>query len=81
MKMNSHYYETSDLALATTLSLFQTIESVDRTDVRRALFIFELTVGLEEAIEAYWKGELKIEPKEFFNQLKTIKSRLYEGRP
>lgn len=76
--MNSNYYETSDLALATTLSLFHPIESMDRTDVRRTLFAFKRTSELENTIEAYWKCELKIDPQTFFSQLKMIKTRLYE---
>lgn len=76
--INNGLYQTSDLALATTLSLFHPIESMDRTDVRRVIFAFERTDELENTIEAYWKGELKVEPKSFFGQLKIIKSRLYE---
>lgn len=74
------FYGTSDLALATTLSLFYPIESMDRTDVHRVFFTFKRTVELENTIEAYWKGELRIEPQTFFGKLKTIKARLYEER-
>jgi hypothetical protein len=72
-----NFYVTSDLALATTLSLFYPIEAIDKQSSRRAYFVFKREKGLEELIEKYWRGELRIEPKTFFNQLRVIKARLY----
>jgi hypothetical protein len=71
------FYRTSDLALATTISLFYPIEAIDKQNPRKAYFIFKREEGLDELIEKYWKGELRIEPKTFFNQLRVIKARLY----
>jgi hypothetical protein len=71
------FYRTSDLALATTLSLFYPIEAIDKQNPRKAYFVFKREEGLDELIEKYWKGELRIEPKTFFNQLRVIKARLY----
>lgn len=74
---NENYYKTSDLALATTLSLFCPIESMDRSDPHRAFFIFKRGKDLDEIVESFWHKKLKIEPQEFFNQLKNIKTRIY----
>jgi hypothetical protein len=71
------FYRTSDLALATTISLFYPIEAIDKQNPRKAYFVFKREEGLDELIEKYWKGELRIEPKTFFNQLRVIKARLY----
>jgi hypothetical protein len=71
------FYSTSDLALATTISLFYPIEAIDKENPRKAYFVFKREEGLDELIEKYWKGELRIEPKTFFNQLRVIKARLY----
>jgi len=73
-------YHTSDLALATTLTLSSPIEQIDKTDPRRVVFTFKRTSELGSTIEAYWRGELRVEPQKFFGQLKIIKSRLYEER-
>jgi hypothetical protein len=72
-----NFYVTSDLALATTLSLFYPIEAIDKQSSKRAYFVFRREKGLEELIEKYWKGGLSVEPKTFFNQLRVIKARLY----
>lgn len=71
------FYRTSDLALATVISLSHQIEAVDRKNPRRADFLFQRNERLDEIIEKYWDGKLKIEPQAFFNQLRIIKSRLY----
>jgi hypothetical protein len=70
-------FRTSDLALATTISLFYPIEAIDKQNPHKAYFIFKREEGLDELIEKYWRGELRVEPKTFFNQLRVIKARLY----
>jgi len=74
---NELLYKTSDLCLITTLSLYSSIESIDKNDPNRFVFIFQRTKEFENLLSSYWHGELRIEPKHFFNQLKTIKSRIY----
>ena len=70
-------YRTSDLALATTLSLFLPLNGLDRSNPRRIQFLFVKTIKLEALVQRYWEGTLKVEPQKFFNQLKIIKARLY----
>ena len=74
------YFSSSDLALVTAISLWYPIDAVDRQNPRRAIFLFKRDEKFDELLEAYWKQELKIEPQEYFNQLKIIKSRLYGER-
>ena len=76
----ANYYYTSDLALATAISLWYPIDAIDRQNPRKASFLFKRNAKLNELLEAYWKRELKIEPKEYFNQLKAIKARLYSEK-
>lgn len=73
----NQYFRTTDLALATVLSLFFPLDSVDKTNTHKAEFLFKSDDQLHRLIETYWKRELKIEPQAFFAQLKFIKSRLY----
>ncbi len=70
-------YQTHDLALATVISLSYPIEAIDRQNPRKAEFLFKREVGLDTLIESYWRGELKVEPQTYFNQLRIIKARLY----
>jgi hypothetical protein len=76
LKIND-YYSTSDLALATALSLWFPVEAIDKTNPHKAIFLFKRNEELDQLLEAFWRRELKVEPQAYFNQLKAIKSRLY----
>jgi len=76
LKLNN-YYSTSDLALATALSLWFPLETIDKTNPHKAIFLFKRNEELDRLLEAFWRRELKVEPQAYFNQLKLIKSRLY----
>lgn len=73
-------YKTSDLALAATLSLFHPIESVDKSQPQRVVFVFKRSHELDELVESYWGGSLSVEPQRYFSQLKNIKTRIYASR-
>jgi len=76
--MTEDYYETSDLALATALQVeIEPIWKINK-EKKKAVFIFRKTKALEEAIDKYWRKELKVSPLTYFNELKNIKSRLYD---
>jgi hypothetical protein len=77
---SSDTYVTSDLALATTISLQFPIQDIDRSNPRKAVFVFLRSTELEDLVEGYFRNELKISPQTFFNQLRDIKSRLYAER-
>lgn len=72
-------YKTSDLGLATTLSLHFPIRTIDRSNARKVLFVFSQTGELNDFIDKYWKGEIVVEPQTFTNQIKNIKTRIYSG--
>jgi hypothetical protein len=76
--MNSNdSFSTSDLSLASALlSLGYRLEVVEK-QYPKSLFLFQRTKYLDEAVQGFWSGELRIEPKSYFNCLKEIKSRLY----
>ena len=75
------FYRTADLALAAVVSLFYPMEAIDRTDPSgKASFLFKRDENLDRLIEAYWRGELKVEPKAYFNALRIIKARLHEHK-
>lgn len=74
------YYSTSDLALATAISLWYPIEAINKTDPCKATFLFRRDEKFDELLEMYWRRELKVEPQTYFNQLKAIKARLYSEK-
>lgn len=75
--LTQQLFKVSDLALATTLSLYSPIETTEFVDNRKVLFIFIKTPDLEKLIDMYWRGDMRIEPQQFFNNLKVIKTRIY----
>lgn len=76
MSINDNY-KTSDMALATTLSLNYPIFSIDKSNPSRSEFCFEKCSDIYDFVNRYWNGELRVEPQKFFTQLKVIKTRLY----
>ena len=76
-QLDEHYYQTSDLSLATTISLFQPIEKIDRSNPRKSVFCFQKTPELEKLIDEYFRNEIKVSPQVYFNQLRAVKARLY----
>lgn len=81
MNMNIYredFYKTADFSCAAALSLFIPMEMIDKTDTRRAFFVFKRSQELNVLLEAFWKRELKVEPRAYFDQLKALKTRLYE---
>ncbi len=75
------FYSTTDLALATAISLFFPIEAIDKTsNSYKAQFLFRRSKELDQLVEAVWKNELKVSPLAYFSQLKNIKARLYASR-
>jgi len=76
--MNIKTYKTSDLPLATTLLYFDfVLSSLDKTDSKRVIFIFQKTSKLEKVIDDYWKGKIEVEPQKIFQIQKGLKTRLY----
>lgn len=73
-------YSTPDLALAAAISLWYPVETIDRTNPSKAVFLFKRDKNLDKLVENFWKQELRIEPQAYFSQLKIIKSRLYGER-
>lgn len=73
------FYKTADLALVTVIFLSYPIEAIDRQNPRKAQFLFKRNNQLDELIESYWRGELRVEPQAYFNALRIIKARLYGG--
>lgn len=76
-KNENNIFSTSDLALITTLSLYSPIESTEFFENKRIVFVFQKSKELTDLVDMYWRGELRIEPQQFFNQLKIIKTRIH----
>ena len=74
-----NYFKTSDLALISFISLHLPIESVDRTNPKRTEFVFESSEKLDALVDSFWRRETKVEPVQYFSQIKVIKTRIYSN--
>ncbi len=71
-------FSISDFPLAVTLlALGYPLDCLDRTDVNRIKFCFKHSSDLDEAVQAYWRNELRIEPRLFHMHQKLLKSQMY----
>ena len=78
--VTTNLYLTSDLALATTLNMSFPLEDIDRSNPKRAVFVFRRSAELEKTVDDFFKNEIKVSPQIYFNQLRDIKARLYSER-
>lgn len=76
-KQTEGYYISTDLALVAALSLHFPIEHIDKTNPRKARFSLKDSGALQALVQSYWRKELRIEPRSYYDQLRTLKSLLY----
>jgi hypothetical protein len=51
--------------------------AVQRTNPRKALFVFKKEKGIEDAANSYFSDRLKVKARSFFDHLKALKNKLY----
>jgi len=68
------YYNCTDLGLCAFLvTLKFELVNIDKTNPKRASFIFPESDSLQQVIKQYWPSQERL----FFDNLKSLKSRLY----
>lgn len=83
MKMKSGRkptYKTNDLPLAAALVVIgHELVALDRSNKPRVAFLFEQDELINTTIHKYWSDQLQVNPKNYFDVLKHLKSRIYSG--
>ena len=74
---NINIYRNTDLALSGYLALEFELLDLERITGNRYAFVFKKTLALEEAVKAYFNNTASISPFDYFNSLKSLKSRIY----
>ena len=70
--------KTSDFILASTLlTLGHDIIGIDKTNPKRVVFYYRKTSDLEVAVEDYWAGKVKVDPKSFVYSQREIRGRIH----
>lgn len=73
------YFTTSELSLcAALICLNFSLDSLDKANPQRTVFIFKSSEGLDETVSNFWQRKLLIEPIAFFEAQRYLKSRIYE---
>lgn len=73
-------YETSDYQLAVVLStLGFKLAYVNKTNGKRAVFEFEHDDEISKSVEAFFRDQLKLNPRVVLTNARLVKDRLYAG--
>lgn len=78
--MQNNTFSTDSFVLASfLLSESCTLLYLDKTDIRRAKFVFDETPLRQELTELFFSHKALVEPHKFFSAQKDIKQLLYES--
>ena len=74
----SHVWTTYDLGVSTALLCagFELLV-VQKSDPRKALFVFKKESSIEETANKYFSDRLNVKARSFFDHLKALKNKLY----
>lgn len=72
-------YATTDLSLTAVLCLYFPLIGLQFNSPKQATFYFEKTESVIQTVDQYWSHQLRVDPIDYFFQIKQVKSRLYAG--
>lgn len=79
MNEEQDIYKSSDLATVAFLYLLgHPLIEVENTKFGKSFFFFKNSKKLERDLEDFWQKEVKVEPQEYFDSIKKIKTRIYQ---
>jgi hypothetical protein len=53
------------------------LASIEKTNPRKALFVFKKERGIEETANKYFSDRLNVKARSYFDHLKALKNKLY----
>lgn len=69
--------ELQELSLAATLLALNFVPSIQKINDKKYTFSFENTPELQKAIDSYWKNQMVLNPKLYWNCVRELKARMY----
>lgn len=79
-KLDTDNFSTYDLGCSAALiSVGFELVSLNKTNPRRVLFIFQKKVGIDEKVNDYFSGKLKVSARVLFDNTKMLKNRIYSS--
>ncbi|PIR12771.1 hypothetical protein COV49_04315 [Candidatus Falkowbacteria bacterium CG11_big_fil_rev_8_21_14_0_20_39_10] len=74
----AYVFTTYDLGCSTALLCVDfKLLSIEKTNPKKALFVFRRKVGIEETANSYFADRLEVKARSFFDHLKALKNKLY----
>jgi hypothetical protein len=72
-------FETSDFGLAVVIYTHYPIWGIGNhyRDMGKKIFYFKRESGLDEFVQAYWRGEIKVEPRDYESKRKELKTQIH----
>lgn len=71
-------YQTYDLGCAAALiSAGFELESLDKANPRKVLFIFRGKVEIKTVVDDYWADKLEVTARGYFDNVKMLKNRIF----
>lgn len=77
--IDQKYRFTTDLGQAgTAVTLGYSVDHLarEKDDRKKIVFAFKRVPGLDQIMEGYWNGSIKVRPQDFYNNLKMLKNRI-----
>jgi len=80
IKQSKNIFSTQNFALAAFLKARQCkLIAITKDDTRHATFEFEDSEELHSLVKEFWESSGLVEPKNFYNSQRELKSLLYDG--
>ena len=76
--MKDDTLKTSELGLAASLDLLGFKITIQQLDRNKAMFVFDSTEEIIQQVDRYWKHELRVDPQDFMQRIKTLKARIWD---
>lgn len=73
-----NYFYTTDFDLSVTLICKSyTLATIDAEANGKMVFVFKNNAGLSDVVDGYWSNRILVNPLEFANARKNLKSRIF----
>jgi len=77
---NDNYFFVSDLGCAAAiLTAGFELLALDRENPRKVKFVFRRDAEIEKIADDFWNGCLEQKSRQFWDNVKNLKNRLYSG--
>lgn len=71
-------FQSYDLgACAALVSVGYELISLDKTNPRKVLFIFQNEHGIEQTVKDYWSDKLQVNARSMFDNIRMLKNQIY----